>query len=189
MVGSPRQQSVHPSPQGHGDGWESVLSSQTFEVVVITIVRISEGRRQASGRSLAWAALHVPTVRWADPGWDTQATELQRDDGCVFTREARQAWCPRFSEAASGWGPTGPFNRCLLNQEVNLEAEGSVQGHASGNRAPPRSVWGRGIKACTWYCPDPGCETYNSCLPLSRAVLRASQFCPSSALLRQISCF
>lgn len=38
---------MHPSPQEHGDGWERLLSSQTSEVVVITIVRISEGRGQA----------------------------------------------------------------------------------------------------------------------------------------------
>lgn len=146
---------MHPLSQGHGDGWERLISSQTFEVVVITIVRISEGRRQASERSLVWAALHVPTVRGADSGWDTQATELQHDDGCVFTREACQTWCPRFSsEAAPGWGPTGPFNRCLLNQEVNLEAEGSVQGHASGNTAPPWSM-GLGHKALHMVLPRP----------------------------------
>lgn len=137
------------------DGWERLLSSQTFEVVVITIVRISEGRGQASGRSLSWAAMHVPAVRRADSGWVMQATELQGDDGCVFTREACQAWCPGFSsKAASGWGPTGPFNRCLLNQEVNLEAEGSVQGHASGNRAPPRGM-GLGHKGLPTLLPRP----------------------------------
>lgn len=55
--------------------------------------------------------------------------------------------CPGLSsEAAPGRGPTGPVSyRCLFNQEMNSEADGSVQGQTSGNRAPPRSV---GAGAC-----------------------------------------
>lgn len=91
-------------------------------------------------------------------GGTHRATVFQHDDGCVVTREVCQAWCPRFSsEAASGWGPTGPFNRCLLNQEVNLDVEGSVQGHASGNRAPPRSM-GLGHKSLHMVLPRPWLE-------------------------------
>ena len=45
-----------------------------------------------------------------------------------------------------GRGPTGAVScRCLFNQEMNSEADGSVQGQTSGNRAPPRSV---GARAC-----------------------------------------
>lgn len=55
--------------------------------------------------------------------------------------------CPGLSsEAAPGRGPTGAVSyRCLFNQEMNSEADGSVQGQTSGNRAPPRSV---GAGAC-----------------------------------------
>ena len=58
-------------------------------------------------------------------------------------------------EKADGWpevllrscfwvGPNWAiYYRCLFNQEMNLEADGSIQRQASGNRAPPRSTgWG-----------------------------------------------
>lgn len=70
-------------------------------------------RGQTSGRALARTALHVPPARQGrfGVGHTGHSASALQDDGCAFTGEACEAWCPRFSsEAASGWGPTGPFN-------------------------------------------------------------------------------
>lgn len=112
LVAAHEKQGVYPPLQGHGDEWERFHSSRTFEVVVITIVRISaSGTDFGEGSGTDGSARpSCQTGRFGVGHTGHSASALQ-DDGCAFTGEACQAWCPRFSsEAASGWGPTGPFN-------------------------------------------------------------------------------